>query len=62
WILLLPLETPPLRWGLEASERCVLAQRSALLQRVGVLLCVLLFRCGYRGGFLAPLLAAIAAM
>ena len=47
--------------GLEAAERRVLTRRSALLQGVGVLPCVLPLHCGFWGGVLAPLLAALAA-
>ena len=62
WILLLPLETPPLRWGLEAAGRRVLTRRSAVVAdgfRVALssYVAVRLSRC-----VLAPLVAAAAAV
>ena len=52
WILLYPLKRRRSAMGMEAAERRVLARRSALLQRDGVLLCVLPLHCGLCGAFL----------
>ena len=62
WILLYPLKRRRSAGGMEAAERCVLARRSALLQRVGMLPCGLPFLCGIFGGVLASLWAAVAAL
>ena len=59
--LLTPLYRRRSARGLEAAERSVLAQRSALLQRLLVVLCVLPLPRRLCGGVLAPLLAAAAA-
>ena len=59
--LLTPLYRRRSAMGLEAAERRVLARRSALLQWVGVVLCVLLLLAlPFFGGVLAPPLAAYA--
>ena len=62
WILLYPLKRRRSARGLEAAERRVLARRSAVGARGFALLCVLALPCGLWGNFLAPLIAAAAAL
>ena len=57
WILLYPLKRRRSAMGREAAGRSVLARRSALLQMVSMLLCVLSLPCGLHDNIHASLLA-----